>query len=500
MKKRSKDNITTKITDIYIFIIIILFPLLVDKTGFFRILECKYRYFVSISTTYIIITTIIFIYNLIKKKEKPKKLTIIQQLSLIFLLINIISCFISPFFTKYNLFEGVGRKEGLITSALYILTFFYVSYFGKFKKRYILYFSISSVLLSTIGILQFIGFNPLNMYQEGIGTHNVSFLTTIGNIDFISALYTILLTISFCAYIFNEDNKKYENIIHLLSILLGSFIIDIIDVSSGKLAFAITIVLILPFIYNNNQRLARFLRCISLILLGIVTNIIINVEYHYDLGRLGFYPQFNLIVILYLIIITVLFFLAKYLDKYKYELKNNIKKYYKTLILFSLFIAFIIFIIPFKNGFLYEIHELLHFNFDDDFGTYRIFLWKRTIPLIKDFPLLGSGPDTFSLRFMPRYTEDIMKIGPLTINDTAANIYLTMLVNLGIIGTTSYLAFLFKQIEIGIKKLNKYSRILLISIICYSIQAFFNLSVVIITPVFWILMGIHHLSIEKVKE
>ena len=28
---------------------------------------------------------------------------------------------------------------------------------------------------------------------------------------------------------------------------------------------------------------------------------------------------------------------------------------------------------------LYEIHELLHGNFDDAFGTYRIFLWKRTI-------------------------------------------------------------------------------------------------------------------------
>lgn len=76
-----KRNILDKLTEIYIFTIIIIFPLIVDSTGFFKILECKYR--------------------------------------------------------------------------------------------------------------------PFNIYQDGIGTHNVSFMATIGNIDFISAMYCILLTVSF---------------------------------------------------------------------------------------------------------------------------------------------------------------------------------------------------------------------------------------------------------------------------------------------------------------
>ena len=101
---------------------------------------------------------------------------------------------------------------------------------------------------------------------------------------------------------------------------------------------------------------------------------------------------------------------------------------------------------------------------------------------------------------MPLYTEDIAALGPLTINDTAANIYLTMMINLGIVGTISYLSFLSFQLIKGIKKINKNSCILLISIFCYMIQSFFNLSVVIVSPVFWLLMGIHHLSIELEKE
>ncbi len=503
--KKKDINIFEKITDIYIFIIIILFPLMVDKTGFFKILECKYICFVSISTIYIIITTIIYLYYKIKKNNliKFKKLSAIQYLAIIFLIVNIGSCFLSPFFKDYNLFIGVGRGEGLITSVLYILTFLYVSYFGKFKKKYILYFSISSILVNTIAILQFIGFNPFNMYQDGIGTHNVSFMATIGNIDFISALYTILLSVSFSAYIFLENNKKHEKIIHLLSLFMGSFILFIIDVLSGKLAFAVILVILLPFLFKNNIRLSKFLKCIAIILLSIVTNIILNVEYHYDLGKLGFYFQFNYIVVLFLIVIVVLFILSKYIDNLKYDIKESkkyAKSYYKILIVLSIISLIILYFIPFKSGFLYEIHELLHLNFDDNFGTYRIFLWKRTIPLIKDYPIFGSGPDTFALRFMPLYSDDITKIGPLTINDTAANIYLTMLVNLGIVGTISYVVFLIKQLITGIKNINQYSCILLISVFCYMVQSFFNLSVVIVSPVFWMLMGIHHISIEVEKE
>ena len=505
IKKNKISNLLAKITDIYIFIIIILFPLIVDKTGFFKILECKYRWFICISSIYIITTTTIYLFSILRKDKliERKKLSKIQYLAIIFLICNIISYLLSPYLKNYNLLIGVGRGEGLMTSTLYILTFLYVSYFGNFKKKYILYFSISSILVNLIAILQFIGFNPLNMYQEGIGTHNVSFMTTIGNIDFISALYTMLLSISFSAFILIDDNKKHENIIHLLSLLMGSFILGIIDVSSGKLSFGVTLVILLPFIFQNNTRLSKFLKCVAIILLGIVTNIILNVEYHYDLGKLGFYFQFNYIVLLFIIIITALFILSKYILNFNFDLKDNtkhIKNYYKTLIILCLLGVVAIYLIPFRNGFLYEIHELLHLNFDDNFGTYRIFLWKRTIPLIKDYPLFGSGPDTFALRFMPLYSDDIASIGPLTINDTAANIYLTMLINLGIIGTISYLSFIISQIVIGIKKINKYSSILLISIFCYTVQAFFNLSVVIVSPIFWILMGLHYLSIEVEKE
>ena len=72
-----------------------------------------------------------------------------------------------------------------------------------------------------------------------------------------------------------------------------------------------------------------------------------------------------------------------------------------------------------------------------------------------------------------------------------------MLVNIGVLGLLTYSLFILTQIKKGIKNTNKYSKILLIGIICYLIQDFFNLSVVIITPIFWLTMAIHFLSLKE---
>lgn len=503
-KELSKEKkILEIITEIYIVFLIILFPILVDSTGFFHILEFKWNVYTIGTSIYLLISILTIMYFLIIKNInlfKNLKLDLVHKLAIIFLLINVISCFCSPFFKDNDLLIGVGRREGLITISLYVLSFLFVSLFGKFKKRYITYFAISSILLNTVAFLQYIGFNPFNIYQDGIGTHNVSFMTTIGNVDFISALYCILLSVSFGALIFLDDLKKYEKVIHITSIFLGMFIMGIIDVLSGKVAIIAMMILLFPILISSNKRLSNFLVIIGTVLLAYCFNVFINPEYHYDLGRLDLYFQFNYIIVLFLIVSIALFFLAKVLRNIKYDFskdKKILKKLYLGIICLGFVGIVIIYFCSFKNGFLNEIHEILHGNLDDNFGTYRIFLWKRTLMIFPDYPLIGSGPDSFAIRFMARFTDDIAAIGPLSINDTAANAYLTMLINIGIIGLASYLLFIFEQIKESIKNMNNYSKVFLIAIICYLIQDFFNLWVVIVTPVFWILLAIHLLSLKK---
>lgn len=391
------------------------------------------------AVTYIIACIIAVIYGDIKKKElyiKQIKLSKVQWFVIIFWLINVISCFMSPFFKEYNLFVGIGRGEGLINITLYCITFLFITLFGKFRKRFILYFSISSILLNLICILQYIGFNPLNMYQDGIGTHNVSFMGTIGNKDFISALYCILLMISVSGYVFGE-NKKYENVIHLTSIFMGFFILEILSVLSGFVGIFFTLIIISPYIITNSKRLSKTLIVGSLVLLAYAVNIIINPTYYYSLDKLKLNWQFNIISGMLIFLAMIFIGLAQILKKRQFDLSKNkktIKIIYIVIASIILVGVLVLYFVDFNYGMLYEVHQLLNGNFDDDFGTYRIFLWKRAITLIKEYPIIGTGPDTFAIRFMSRYTEDVAKLGELTINDTAANVYITMAVNIGMIG------------------------------------------------------------------
>lgn len=494
---RNGNIILELLSEIYIAVMILIFPLIVNKTGFLNILECKWHSYLLIATIYIgSVIVIILYYRVIKVVNclKGIKLTKAQWCIIMFLIINILSCCLSPFVKKYNLLIGVGRGEGLLMICLYSVTFLFISLFGKFKKRFLVYFSISSILVSTIIVLQTIGFNPFNMYQGNNGIHNISFRGTIGNVDFVSAIYCIFLSVSFTSYVFLKNNNKIDNVIHLLSIFLGAYVFGTIEVQSGKVTFIFTLFILIPLIFTSSEKLSKFLRVMSLILLAYCTNVIINPIFDYKINSLRLDYQFNYMVILFIIVILGLLAVSKLLGKYEYDYSKNkkvIQHSYFGVILLGLFMLVFIYFYSFKSGILYEMHELMHGNFNDKFGTYRIFLWKRSFKIVPDYFWFGSGPDTFIIRFMDRFTNDIAAIGPLTLNDTAANVYLTMFINIGVIGLFTYILFIYFLLKDGINKFNNGSVVLLIPIICYLCQDFFNLSVVIVTPIFWLLLGIY---------
>lgn len=486
------------ISEIYIFFIIVLFPLVVDKTGFFHIFEIKWSVYVIVTSVFIVLCFITYIFFLIFKKInyfKEFNFDIVQISALIFLLVNVISYILSPYRDTHNLIIGVGRGEGLLVSSLYIISFLIISMISRFKKRYLLYFNLSFLFLNIIAVLQFLGFNPFNMYHSGIGIHNVSFLTTIGNIDFVSAIYCILLAISFSFFVFLEDQKTYEKVIEVASIFMGFMMIAIMQVASGKLAPFVVLVILVPFILINNKRFSKAVLIFGIILLAYGFNLFINPQYHYDIGKYGLDFNFNIYVLLIFIVGGVICYLSYLLKDTNYDLsnkKNLIKYFYYFIGICGVLCIIVLYFYSPPIDMLNEIHELLHGNFDDNFGTYRIFLWRRTFKIIPDYFWFGTGPDAFAIPFMARFTEDIKMLNEdFAINDTAANIYLTIFVNLGVFGFISYLFFIGVQIYEGIKKMNKYSYILLIGIVCYCINAFFNLSVVIVSPIFWILMAVH---------
>ena len=111
----------------------------------------------------------------------------------------------------------------------------------------------------------------------------------------------------------------------------------------------------------------------------------------------------------------------------------------------------------------------------------RSMVWARSVELAKEHFWFGAGLDNFANIYMEKYGSYI---------DKAHNIYLNILVTNGIFAVIAYV-WLFIYILIKtFKNLTDMSIMLLAVFICYIVQAFFSINVLVITPYFYIAAGL----------
>ncbi|WP_026572287.1 O-antigen ligase family protein [Bacillus sp. UNC438CL73TsuS30] len=131
-------------------------------------------------------------------------------------------------------------------------------------------------------------------------------------------------------------------------------------------------------------------------------------------------------------------------------------------------------------------------------GSSRLYIWKKSFPLLKNYFLIGSGPDTFGEIFPAKPDELIKYFGtPNLTVDKAHNEYLQIAVTLGIPALFVYLFLLVAVLRNAYKALKIASgpdQILLYGLIStilgYLAQAYFNISTVPVAPLFWSILGI----------
>ena len=122
----------------------------------------------------------------------------------------------------------------------------------------------------------------------------------------------------------------------------------------------------------------------------------------------------------------------------------------------------------------------------NNYGTHRIRVWKKTMSVVPKYLIHGVGIDNFVYAF---------EEGPIVIRnftyDKAHNEYLQILICEGIFTLISYLILYISILVKGIKTSYKKNELyLVLPIIGYLIQAFFNISVIEVAPIFFILLGL----------
>lgn len=130
----------------------------------------------------------------------------------------------------------------------------------------------------------------------------------------------------------------------------------------------------------------------------------------------------------------------------------------------------------------------------------RGYIWGRTIPLLKEHLLLGSGPDTFIMEF-PQ-TDYVMKVNTglnmyQQLPGKAHSMYLQSALQTGVLSMLCILAFFIQYIVMALRnrktEINKKRAIfrtgIFLSVIGFLIMGLVNDSNLAVSPVFWCILG-----------
>ena len=139
------------------------------------------------------------------------------------------------------------------------------------------------------------------------------------------------------------------------------------------------------------------------------------------------------------------------------------------------------------NELFSQVTDVASGKIESNFGTGRIYIWKNTIEKIKDNYLTGVGIDNFKYAFDP-YLIDLISN---TVVTKAHNDYLQKMLCEGIFSGFIFIAFLLYIFFNNIRNYkNHYHYGLFLAFTCYSVQAFFSISVTRVAPIYFILMGL----------
>ena len=126
-----------------------------------------------------------------------------------------------------------------------------------------------------------------------------------------------------------------------------------------------------------------------------------------------------------------------------------------------------------------------------------MYIWKNAVKIIPKYFFVGSGVDCFYYAFEG---GPLMSPNGKIYYDKVHNEYLQILITEGVFGLISYLGLYFVLLKKGIKNGFKYDEVIyVLPIIGYLVQAFFNISVIEVAPIFYIGIGLCALPSEKEK-
>lgn len=513
------------ICGIFLITIFLIFPLYYEDY-YFDIADAKYRFYWIASLLFLIITAAIIIKErlCVSISKNPKNGPRCSQLSfmrrfrnswpvwllLVFWVNSIVSTIQSDYI--YESFWGnEGRYCGLFLLSIYTWTTIALIFNAYVSKVYLNVFLFSSFLVETLGIFDYFGLDILQFktWGEVVGEMPL-FISTIGNLNFYTAFLSMSLAVAVVFYVLEEQSNR--RIVYF--ILSAIAYVGIICGQSDNAYISIgTLFAFLPFVFFNSREkifrvMVQYTLCASVMyILGFISASVLGKQEDSGILQLVYQRnEFKVLIILLIVMSAVLFVWKK--------TPNDNNRINDAVLIKRIQIAWRIL---FVSVVIMTCAVLIDANFlghgeryagitnylviNDDWGTERGYAWRIGLEAWWSQPwkhrLFGFGPETYGILTWPYRVDSRQSYG--FIYDSMHNEYLQNLVTMGPIGMLSYIGMIIGTLITVLKPAKKQPWLYAVvgAITCYAMQAIVNISMPMVAPIFWALIG---LGIAAVKE
>lgn len=359
--------------------------------------------------------------------------------TVIYIILTLISAFCSDYFPE-TIF-GSGRHEGTLTIAIYGLTFIFVSRHYRPHLLHAAVFGASVIAFDIISLLQAAGMNPFGLYPDGLSwadrnvKYSGEFIGTIGNADLVSAFLCVAIPLTVVvgghlvfgavkADICIKENNGKRN-----GDDAGNDRDDFVSSIEGSGTLPVSIA---DKMFTEKNVIKKLMTvtgviCMTAAVLSLALLAVIKVTA-------------GLLAMAFVCLIAAPVAAYIFLDSQK---RKMIAAYLAALVLAGCAAGAFIYAETSLPGTAGELHEIMHGNIDDSFGTSRIYIYRNILERVPSHLLLGTGPDTIGhMDIEPFQRYDAERGVTVTAHiDTAHNEFLNVLACQGIAALCAYVAF-----------------------------------------------------------
>lgn len=369
------------------------------------------------------------------------------------------------------------------------------------RKAVVAALSISGSLCALLGILNFLHIDPLGFYVASLKPiYHDDFISTIGNINFFSAYMCLIAGLGAGCFVRSEGRRSA---IWLAVYALGCMGVLVSRSESGMIGLACIFLGLCLFAPRSMHEAGRACAlpcafCLSVVLIGqlciwrggdhmtLYEGIARTLLHHPRQISAAAFLSFGMAVLLYT----------------RRETPANVRRlriFLRCVLIAALLCLGLIVALMYHytcaapnvplDG------ALAYLRMDDYWGTFRGFIWKKTVSLYAGLPLLqklfGIGPDCLKALLVKNCYNEMVRLTGILF-DNAHNEYLQYLITTGALGLCGYLLMLGGALRSLWQRVQTDPMLLgcALALCAHCVQAFFNIAQPETTPAVFLLLAL----------